>query len=914
VYVIICPNCKGHLGADEDYTGVKVECYLCSHKFTVEQVFVQEADTPAETDASAEPEAPDVPAESGAAEEIPAVKSPVGQARRSRSATSGKRQNKAPAASIPSRKNKVQKSRLPVIAAVFAVFVIIAGSTFFYIRKNAEFVSAGAGAHSADTAVRETPLAPAEINPDTELFPADLIVNYSVSTDPDQIIRKHSRKRLLGTNIAAWHNRYFKCDSPENLFDLWEPGMVRMPGGSWSDSLYWNGNKSDVFNKKTGMWQIDYSGFAPGFKIDGNGINSDRKKDRTVDVRIMHDFVNKIRRYAEPMVTVNLGTGDAEMAAEWVRWANKKQNYHIQYWQVGNEICGGWEAGHYLWGGGIFDADLYIEKFAKYSTAMKKVDPTVKVGAQIEQNWVGPLLKALPESVDFVDHHYYFGDRKNILGDVSGAIGDVRRMIDDVEKDHKDIKMYSPNRKVEIGVTEWNLKTQGLPTADMDSALLSSYTVGKMMEIGVDFATQWDAFTINRNDSQGHGLAIFKDDKCIPKSQVWAFRQWSRNMSDTLVKTEVSGGNRLYSYSTLLLNKKLSVMLINIDRKKNAIAEIVTGSFEAGKISMRTLLSQGSYLYNPHEKRILWSEEPTVTYAPFRSGASVIVPPYSVMVLEIPVASSSLEQKFTAAFRSEKKREIAEIELIVPDKIPPVQLLRGFVVVKDAAGNIISPFTADRACSISVSGSAELVDKNIVINSGVGCFEMKPLPGEHGEVSVKAEYSSFSVSKTFTIRGAIHNEFPVLNFERPDQIKRVKNGELNGKLSLDSTVRPNANVLSIALDNPSMKGHSPRLCALSLKHLKIPHKTAGISFDAALSQNCSVDSVTLMVGMNGHRFGTCKVTKQKAGLLKNYSLIINDVSVIDKMVKINQCQFNIGKIKGLKGEIYIDDITLIGYE
>jgi hypothetical protein len=76
---------------------------------------------------------------------------------------------------------------------------------------------------------------------------------------------------------------------------------------------------------------------------------------------------------SEPMICVNYGTGTAEEAAAWVRYANLEKKMGIKLWQVGNEIDGNWEEG------GPVSAAQYARKYLAYAKAMKAVDPGILV-------------------------------------------------------------------------------------------------------------------------------------------------------------------------------------------------------------------------------------------------------------------------------------------------------------------------------------------------------------------------------------------------------------------------------------------------------------------------------------------------------------------------------------------------------
>jgi len=152
----------------------------------------------------------------------------------------------------------------------------------------------------------------------------------SINIKRDVVLAKTHNHRLLGGNIALWyHPEQLKELGKSPFFSQWKPGIIRIPGGSWSDEYYWNGNgvrSGKRFNssKRTKHgWKIDYSRYQPGFRIKKGYALSDYHGHS--DVKTLHEFSHK---YApDTMVTVNAGMGTPEMAAEWVRWANKKMGY-----------------------------------------------------------------------------------------------------------------------------------------------------------------------------------------------------------------------------------------------------------------------------------------------------------------------------------------------------------------------------------------------------------------------------------------------------------------------------------------------------------------------------------------------------------------------------------------------------------
>ena len=108
---------------------------------------------------------------------------------------------------------------------------------------------------------------------------------------------------------------------------------------------------------------------------------------------------------AQPIITVNYGTGTPALAAAWVQDADVTNNYGIQYWEVGNEVYGNgtyganWEADSHcetsLNGPAVtigsepsqtYDCGptQYADNVLQYISAMKAVDPDIHVCADAD--------------------------------------------------------------------------------------------------------------------------------------------------------------------------------------------------------------------------------------------------------------------------------------------------------------------------------------------------------------------------------------------------------------------------------------------------------------------------------------------------------------------------------------------------
>lgn len=154
--------------------------------------------------------------------------------------------------------------------------------------------------------------------------------------------------------------------------------------------------------------------------------------------------------HTEADIVVNYGSGTPQEAADWVRYANKGgasytgpvptypggsstgHNYGIKFWEIGNELYGD---GTYTNQFEYIDPatrkpgpDAYAQGVIDYSTAMKAVDPTIRIGAVLTMpgnnpdddvaaaglpRWDTTVLQKACSSIDFVSVHWYPQQPKN---------------------------------------------------------------------------------------------------------------------------------------------------------------------------------------------------------------------------------------------------------------------------------------------------------------------------------------------------------------------------------------------------------------------------------------------------------------------------------------------------------------------
>lgn len=225
-------------------------------------------------------------------------------------------------------------------------------------------------------------------------------------------------------------------------------GGVFDPKSKSSDEA---GFRTDVMEaaRKMGVSSVRFPGgcYAPYYHFeDGIGPIETRPKTR---YRIHYDnpdnsfgtdeYIAWCRKiHAEPFICVNMGTGTAEEARNWVeycngtegsRWADRriknghKEPYGVRLWGLGNEIGGNWELGY------CDTADDYVKKAREFAMAMKQADPEIQLigcGAHFpildgiyqaptgyfanpSDNWNREVLDRMFDYLDYINIHDYIG-------------------------------------------------------------------------------------------------------------------------------------------------------------------------------------------------------------------------------------------------------------------------------------------------------------------------------------------------------------------------------------------------------------------------------------------------------------------------------------------------------------------------
>lgn len=195
----------------------------------------------------------------------------------------------------------------------------------------------------------------------------------------------------------------YRQDVADLVKELGVP-VIRYPGGNFVSCYDWH---DGIGPKENRPKRMDYAWAT----IETNEFGIDE----------FCQWAEKVG--VEPMIAVNLGTGNIKDAGDLVEYCNHPggtywsdlrarnghpEPYRIKYWCLGNEMEGSWQAGH-------LSAEDYTKKALEAAKIMRWVDPSIKLvacGSSYEMlptylDWDRVMLTELYDQVDYISTHNY---------------------------------------------------------------------------------------------------------------------------------------------------------------------------------------------------------------------------------------------------------------------------------------------------------------------------------------------------------------------------------------------------------------------------------------------------------------------------------------------------------------------------
>jgi alpha-N-arabinofuranosidase len=325
-------------------------------------------------------------------------------------------------------------------------------------------------------------------------------------------------------------------------------------------------------------------------------------------------------------ISANVGTGDAALAAGWVRHVNGDggQRRTVPLWEIGNES--------YLAGdlaGAHMPPERYAERLLEYAAAMRAVDPDIRIAAiglrnfgryQLNAfpNWNEVVLRRAGHVIDvFAVHNGY----APLLTD-TGARDIVRvyaalhafpeQMARNLRDTAAEVARFAPDHagRIRLGVTEWGplfAVDPANPWIDHSKTLGSAVFVADVLRVMAQDPATDVAHFFKLNEASFMGWLRRHGSGWITTPPAMAFGMVSRGMEPWLLGSQMDSptytsptlghvaGEVGVPYATGMASaaedgQAATILLINRHPRAGAMVEVVlAGLGGAGRASAQVL-------------------------------------------------------------------------------------------------------------------------------------------------------------------------------------------------------------------------------------------------------------------------------------------------------------------------------------
>lgn len=306
----------------------------------------------------------------------------------------------------------------------------------------------------------------------------------------------------------------------------------------------------------------------------GGPVRYRTRPEPLADFDRMMDFADSVG--VQLVVELNVGTGSAQSAAEFVRHTNVERGFKITHWDLGNEVwLSNWD-GAQDYASYHGNPSEYAALLASYSAAMKAVDPTVKLGMgtggsyyDASSNWDRVVIGAAADAIDYISLHWYPNhtgpNHKSPVDGVSVHPDPYVLMANSLQipalarRYREMIGDLAPHRagKIELAFTEWE-GSWDTTNHDYDlymgmwslaNGLLYADAIGQFIRHGVTLACHYDFQSNNFGLIRGweptlslaNGWELNTWDEKTIRPKALALELWRNHFGQRMVACQVAG-------------------------------------------------------------------------------------------------------------------------------------------------------------------------------------------------------------------------------------------------------------------------------------------------------------------------------------------------------------------------------------
>jgi len=452
----------------------------------------------------------------------------------------------------------------------------------------------------------------------------------TVTVDRSNVITKVPRS-FASNNANLWMGQMVTETSLMTNITNLHPHLIRFPGGSISDVFFWNAQPNvPPADAPAQLVQDNGTSVAAGFWYGKNTASWTFSVD---------NFYSMLQQTGNKgMITINYGyarygTGTnpvasaAHLAADWVRYDNGR----TQYWEIGNENFGNWEAGYRINTATNQDGQpefltgqLYGQHFKVFADSMRKaaqeIGKTIYIGAVMSEsapegwwtptatNWNSGLTSAAGNYPDFfIVHNYYTPFQTNATAAVilNTPLTETQKMMDYVRQTISTAALIQ--KPVILG--EWNITSSGSKQqVSHVNGLHAVMVLGESLKNKIGMTARWDLAN-GWSNGDDHGLFNQGDEpdavpKWNPRPAFYHMYFFQQYLGDRMVAASsnnadiITYGSSFSSGETgvAIVNKAADSRSVQVDIKNFKKGSrfywyTLTGGTDNGEFSRKTLVN-----------------------------------------------------------------------------------------------------------------------------------------------------------------------------------------------------------------------------------------------------------------------------------------------------------------------------------
>lgn len=443
----------------------------------------------------------------------------------------------------------------------------------------------------------------------------------SIAVDLNSKIAKVS-KYLYGNNSVPWSGK-MNTDAvlTKNIQNL-SPNILRCPGGSLSDTYFWDATEGkvptdipstisiDVLNmgKTTANWAMTLDNYYDLLK----------KTNSTGCIVVNYGYA-RYGTSADPVANA------AHYAANWVRYDKGR----TKYWELGNENMGNWEAGYKIDKTlnkdnqpEIISGDLYGKHCRVFIDSMRvaaaQVGSVIKIGVvtmesyvsydEVMKNWNAGMMPQIADKADFlIVHSYYTPYNENST--VSTIFSSAAKTKSNKDYVLTDLKTFAKKDTMPVALTEWNIfAVGGKQAVSYVNGMHTALVLGELIKNQYGEATRWDLMN-GWGNGDDHGMFASSDEPGVilrtPHAPFFYMYYFQKYFGDQMITSKVTGSTNLVTYASsfssgqsgmVIVNKgtvpqTISLQMTNFANSKSYYRYVLTGGTDNGNFSRKVYVN-----------------------------------------------------------------------------------------------------------------------------------------------------------------------------------------------------------------------------------------------------------------------------------------------------------------------------------